>query len=681
MPYLKAALALITHHPILAYGAIFLVSLAESLALVGLVVPGTVIMFGVGAVVATGSLGLKPVLLLAMAGAVAGDGVSYWLGHHYRERLARVWPFSRYPGMLEKGVAFFHRHGGKSILFGRFVGPVRPVIPLVAGMLGMRPLHFSLVNVLSAVGWAPVYILPGVFFGTSLAVAGAVSTRLAVLAAVIIAATWAFVWFCRKVALLAARVVPIWLAAIRGWLAAATPERGAFVPVKRFVAYFFTHQKGEELLFSFLVLTLLTTGLGFLGVLQDVLGKDPLVEADQAVYHFFQSLRTPWGDHILVAVTEFGDSFVNICLSAAIFILLLVKRCRRTAGFWALTVLGGAAAVQLMKWAIHLPRPVALYHGAAAYGFPSGHAAMSMILYGFLAIAMARGASGTRHWGGGVAALLISFSIAISRLYLGAHWLSDVLSGFLLGTGWTALLGIAYLKGPAEVIPRRLLVLVAVLVLAAGGGWHLARRHHLDLAFYAPRHDVQSMPLERWLTGGWRELPAWRIDLAGEQEQPLTIQWTGPCEQLAQALSTGGWHRPPSPDLKAFLGMFSPDTPIDKLPVLPRLHDGRVDRLRLIYRHKGQRWVLRLWPAAVTIAGSDSALFVGTLEAQHRRHLTGLITTALDTGEYDRSLEMLKQALPDRFRTKTAIRAPDEIQVTRERRRLHWGGEVLLVWH
>ena len=77
--------------------------------------------------------------------------------------------------------SFFSRHGGKSVLFGRFVGPVRPVIPVVAGMLGMGPVHFVVVNVLSAIGWALAYILPGVFFGTSLAVAGAVSTRLAVL--------------------------------------------------------------------------------------------------------------------------------------------------------------------------------------------------------------------------------------------------------------------------------------------------------------------------------------------------------------------------------------------------------------------------------------------------------------------------------------------------------------------
>jgi membrane protein DedA with SNARE-associated domain len=71
MPYLGTLLVFITHHLGLAYGAIFLISFSESLALVGLLVPGTVIMFGVGAVVAPGSLGLKPVLLLAAAGLIA----------------------------------------------------------------------------------------------------------------------------------------------------------------------------------------------------------------------------------------------------------------------------------------------------------------------------------------------------------------------------------------------------------------------------------------------------------------------------------------------------------------------------------------------------------------------------------------------------------------------------------
>ena len=681
MHYLNTLLAFITYHPGLAYGLIFLVSLSESLAMVGLIVPGTVIMFGVGAIVATGSLVLTPVLLPAAAGAVAGDGISYWLGHHYREELRRIWPFSRYPAMLKNGELFFHRHGGKSILFGRFIGPVRPVIPVVAGILGMHPLQFSVVNVLSAMGWALAYILPGVFFGTSLAMAGAVSTRLAVLIFILLVAIWGFVWLSRKLALLVGHRGPLWLAALKNWVVADTPVHGAVISVKRILSYLFLRRQGEELFLGFLALMILMAGWGFLGVLQDVLAKDPLVVADKAVYHFFQSLRTPWADHVLIAVTELGDSFVNICISTAILLLFLLKRNYRTAGYWVLTIVGGLLGVQLLKWLIHLPRPVALYQGASAYGFPSGHTTMSVIIYGFLAILMARGLSSTLRWGIFATVFVFSFIIAMSRLYLGAHWLSDVLGGFFIGTSWTALLGIAYLKGSAEIVPRRLLGLVVMLVIVLAGGWHVTHQHGRDLAFYAIRHNVQSMPLTTWLADDWRELPAWRIDMAGEQEQPLTIQWAGAPGDLSRYLLTKGWHRPPSLNLKNFLGMLSPDTPIEKLPVLPQLHNGRVDSLRIVRRARGQRLVLRLWPVDIKIAGNNTPLFLGTIDSQHRRHMTGLITTARDMGEYDPSLDALKDALHDRFAMKMVSRTrSNEIQDNREHRRLHWRGRVLLLW-
>ena len=582
--------------------------------------------------------------------------------------------------MLKRGETFFNRHGGKSVLFGRFVGPLRPVIPVVAGMLGMGPLHFSIVNVLSAIGWAFVYILPGVFFGTSLAVAGAVSTRLAVLIFLILATSWGFVWLGRKLVLLVGHRGPIWLAALKDWLVADTPAHWMMLPVKRFLSYFFLRQQGEELLLGFLVLTLFVAGWGFLGVMQDVLSKDPLVLADQAVYHFFQSLRNSWSDRIFVAITELGDSFVNICLSGVVLLVLLGKRCYRAAGYWALTVLVGLAGVQLLKWLIHSPRPMTLYHGASAYGFPSGHTTMSVILYGFLAILLARGLSGTLRWGLFVSVFLISFFIAISRLYLGAHWLSDVLGGFFIGASWAALLGIAYLKKPDEGLPRRLLGFVTVLVIVVAGGWHVSRHHEKDLTFYSPRYDLQTMPLATWLADGWRDLPAWRIDMAGEREQPLTIQWAGASEELAQYLLNRGWQRPQSLSLKSFLEMLSPDTPIEKLPVLPRLHDGRIDRLRLVRMAGSQLWVLRMWPTAVEIPANETPLFVGTIEVQNKRPMAGLIFMARDTGEYDSSLAAFEQEFNDRFAVKLVDRSNREYQVSRDQDRVHWSGRVLLVW-
>ncbi|HOO64799.1 MAG TPA: DedA family protein, partial [Synergistaceae bacterium] len=297
---------------------------------VGLLVPGTVIMFSVGTIVATGSLRLLPVLLMAMSGAVMGDGASYWLGHHYKDRLMHVWPFSRYPGMLKKGEEFFLRQGGKSVLFGRFVGPVRPVIPVVAGMLGMAPLRFSVVNILSAIGWALAYILPGVFFGTSLGVIKIVSTRLAVLVLIAVASIWGLVWLSRKTVSLFERQGPIWLAALQRWATTEPPHQGR-VPgfFKRILSKLLFSERRGELLASLFVLVLFAAVWGCLDLLEYVLAKDPLIAANQAVYHFFQSLRTVWSDSIFVVISELGDPFVNVVLFCTVLLLLLVKRCYR----------------------------------------------------------------------------------------------------------------------------------------------------------------------------------------------------------------------------------------------------------------------------------------------------------------------------------------------------------------
>ncbi len=680
MQFLHAVTTLIAAHAGWAYGAIFLISLSESLALVGLIVPGTTILFGVGAIVATGSIGLKPALLAAGAGAVAGDGLSYWIGRVYREKMRRLWPFSRHPAVLAKGEDFFCRHGGKSVLLGRFVGPVRPVVPLVAGMMQMRPAYFFLVNVLSAVGWALACLLPGALLGASLAVAGAVSSRLAVLVALLLAAIFGFVWLCRRLVRLIERRGPIWTAALENWAIAGTPAPAVLGPARTALRFLFRQQRGEELLFAALALVLFAAAWGFLGVLQDVLAKDPLVLADRSVYHLLQSLRTPWADRFFVVVTELGDGTVNLFLAATVLLVLLFRRCYRTAGFWTVSVLGALAGVEVLKWAIHLPRPVALYQGASAYGFPSGHTTMSVVLYGFLAIVAARGLSGYRRWRFFVAAMLVSFLIGVSRLYLGAHWLSDVLGGFFIGSSWVAMLGISYLKGADEGVPRRWLLPSAAGVFVLAGGFHVARHHEADLAFYAPRQVEQSMTAASWRSGGWRQLPAWRIDLAGEREQPLTLQWAGSPDELARYLTTRGWHRPPPIQAKGFLSMLSPDTTIDQIPVLPRLHSGRVERLCLVYPSNNRRWVLRLWPSDVRVAPEGVPLFVGTLEIQKDRHIAGLITAARDSGEYERPRQMLARVLRKRFGVESVRRSPARIAAESGHSRLQWKGGVLLGW-
>lgn len=148
--------------------AIFLIALVESLALAGLLVPGVVLLVAATAMAGSGGMGVGQVLALAFAGAVCGDLISFALGRIFHQDIKRMRIFQRHPQWIARGEGFFRRYGMLSVLIGRFVGPIRPVIPLVAGMLDMPTWRFMAVNVLSALAWAPVYVLPGYLAGQAL---------------------------------------------------------------------------------------------------------------------------------------------------------------------------------------------------------------------------------------------------------------------------------------------------------------------------------------------------------------------------------------------------------------------------------------------------------------------------------------------------------------------------------
>ena len=157
--------AFIGRHAIWAGPIMFAVAFGESFAFASLLFPGTAIMIAAGAFIPGGTLDALPLLIGCIAGATTGDAISYWLGRRYGHLVERVWPFTRHPELLARGYAFFERHGGKSVFIGRFFGPFRAVIPLVAGISKMPIARFWVANVASALVWAPALLLPGVLAG------------------------------------------------------------------------------------------------------------------------------------------------------------------------------------------------------------------------------------------------------------------------------------------------------------------------------------------------------------------------------------------------------------------------------------------------------------------------------------------------------------------------------------
>jgi membrane protein DedA with SNARE-associated domain len=154
-------LAFIREHESWAAPVVFILAFGESLAFISLLLPATAILFGAGGLIGATGIGLWPIWLAAALGAAFGDWVSYWLGFHYKHGIARLWPLSRNPALLPRGEAFFRKWGVAGIFLGRFFGPLRSAVPLVAGICAMPLLRFQIANVASAVVWATGILMPG----------------------------------------------------------------------------------------------------------------------------------------------------------------------------------------------------------------------------------------------------------------------------------------------------------------------------------------------------------------------------------------------------------------------------------------------------------------------------------------------------------------------------------------
>lgn len=151
----------IAHHQAWTFPIMFVTAFGESFVFLSLLFPGTTIMVAAGLLIPSGTVHLLPLLSGAILGAVLGDSVSYWLGLKFGTRLKTVWPFARHPELLSQGEALFRRFGSASVFIGRFFGPFRASVPLIAGIMHMPPLQFRIANIASAAIWAPSLLLPG----------------------------------------------------------------------------------------------------------------------------------------------------------------------------------------------------------------------------------------------------------------------------------------------------------------------------------------------------------------------------------------------------------------------------------------------------------------------------------------------------------------------------------------
>ncbi|HET8791751.1 MAG TPA: bifunctional DedA family/phosphatase PAP2 family protein [Modicisalibacter sp.] len=414
---------------------IAVIALVESLAVIGLVIPGVVLITAAASLAGHYELSIKLLLLMAFIGAVIGDGASFLLGYTQRERVPSLWPFSRHPEWLARGARFFQRYGVLSVLIGRFVGPVRPIVPLIAGMMRMPPITFLWSNVGSALLWAPAYVLPGYLLGRTwqqLLTLPAGSERwLIVLALTVVALVLIFSLLRHQLAQ-------------GGIVYRRVAEFTYGKPWRRRLwdALSSSHQGGE---FPLASLTLLIIGLTTLsGWTLWALEHNGPLPMDRQLQEMLAPVSGPVVHQAAVWMAKAGDTLGVIALVLPWSIWLLYRR-QHAVMLHLVGALGGIAlANTLFKHLAGRVRPDIPDYLSGSNSYPSAHTSTAVVLYGlaaaFIAESLPSRYRALAYW----IAILICVPMALSRLALGVHWLSDLVGGALLGLVVCALVRISY---------------------------------------------------------------------------------------------------------------------------------------------------------------------------------------------------------------------------------------------
>lgn len=435
LPYLTDLITRLGHW---GYVIVFALAAAESAAFVGLFVPGESVVIVSGFLAARGVLDLDALMLTVAVGAVLGDNIGYELGR----RLGRPWLLRRGARLglddkrLGRADEFFTRHGGQAVFLGRFVGFARALVPFIAGSARMRYPIFLVYNLIGGALWSVLVVLLGYFVGRA---AEQWVGRASVVFGTIALIAFALVLVRRWLVQHEADVRERWSRFTRKRWVTATRER--FAPELEWLRRRLTPGGYFGLQLSLAVVLFVGAAWLFGGITEDVLHGDPLTVFDQKVAAWFAAHETS-GLLAIMATISWLHTWPLAVLVAGFVVYLVRERLWRRTVIALLAVPGGVALNATIKLAIHRARPTlsGLSDALATYSFPSGHTVAATLVYGLLVTHLV---ARQRAWKWRVtivlAASFMVLLVALSRLYLGVHYLSDVLAGMAEGVAWLAL--------------------------------------------------------------------------------------------------------------------------------------------------------------------------------------------------------------------------------------------------
>lgn len=605
--YIQPITLWLQNHPHWALFFSFTVSFSESLAVIGSIIPGSITMTAIGILAGSGVMRIDLTLLAATLGAVAGDGLSYFIGYIYSDRMSSIWPFSRYPSWLEYGKEFFSRHGGKSVLIGRFVGPLRSIIPVIAGMMHMSHLRFLTANIISAIGWSCLYVLPGVAIGAaSTELSPESATRLFLFVLVFLAGIWLLSTGIKRLAILANHNLRVQLNGFWAW-SKAHPRMTWIINVLT-PAGESNYYQTAIICFGFFFTLLFFTGLTFF-----VSGShDSLI--NQPVWLFLQSLRTNKFDVFFIIIGELNSYLCLLAVMIGVMLLAAAKKDWRSMIYWLSLNLTCVILLLFAHWLINSPPPEGLLEIQSESSYPViqltlATAQLSALLFylDYCADCPYRRVLNLVLPG----LLLIN---GLSPLYLGDAWLTDVLGAYLGGLCVSLIHWLLYRRinqpGNSSCV---LLWILPILVFSS----MISLYFTFEQSSHAHRpYQAQYLLTEHlWWNQTKLILPIYRTNRIGHRVGLFNIQYSGNLDNLESALSSYGWQRQKDSLLKSILTRINGQQKILDTPIMAQLYLNRKPVLTMIFRGKNGEplQILRFWRSNYHIKNIQQPIWIGSV--------------------------------------------------------------------
>jgi len=540
---------------------IFGFSFLESLLLVGIIFPGAAFLVSLGALIGLGVLDFYSAWFWASFGGFAGDGISYWIGHHYRERLLTMWPIKRFPHLIDNGQRFFKKYGGVSIVIGRFVGPVRPIIPAIVGIMAMPVKRYFLISLLASILWAPFYLLPGILFGSAIESMAKVAVKLASLLLILSALIWLIFWLIQFIYKLLVPRTYRWLSQVLAWsqkhpklgritsglIDPRQPETGSLAMMAFILA-----------IFTILVIIFMA-------------GNQLLIDWNQSSELFFYTFHNPWTVPLMQWLLYLGHDLVIWLIIALMASWFIYRRLHLALGHWLILSLSAYIFSVIICRIDH-----GQWHFIASH-----HVFWYVAVTAFWAILVA-GAYPIkwRSWPYLLTAVLSGLYLFATLFFFKLSLPIALLSGIMAAI-WAMVVGIAFrtrYRRQFLGLPLKLIFLITTFT-APVAAW----------LFFPGSSDIEK---PQWLaqqnyptTTGW----------ANTGKQQLDIHFSGELQVLKTRLQKQGWQAVPVKTWRNLITALAVSKKGD-LPVLSYVHKGELEHLLMTKIHGKQLWALRIWP-------------------------------------------------------------------------------------